>query len=365
MHGYDGTPYPPSTAYDQKPVMPPQSMYPNPSMSMPPMYPPSYMSMSSHGPNPAAAGPYPPRPPIGMGGSPPPNAFLQGSPPSVVPSTATRQNSLPAAPGLPQRPAFETPNISKEDMAKMHIGSGTTPTGPTMPYNAYGTGPPPPGPQYAMPNAPYPGYPPSGPPGTQYGMSNSPNGTATGPWYAPNQGPAQVTSNAPSSDDIDELIASVTKEKPSSTVYNQQSASPVGQKYEQPELPLPKSQLGKTIYTGVDSESRDPPPHPVSTNQPVQESLATARRELESGTTSASVLETPSKPKSGSKGSKNSKHSEKSSRLIWSDAILSPEEARARRISSGLKKKTTDTVLDQTGEDGQEVTGPVDDSLET
>jgi hypothetical protein len=34
-----------------------------------------------------------------------------------------RQNSLPSAPGLPQRPTFNAPHVSREQLAEMHSGN--------------------------------------------------------------------------------------------------------------------------------------------------------------------------------------------------------------------------------------------------
>lgn len=77
---------------------------------------------------------FPQQQPIGYGGSPygfPPQSMANASPPhQATPITnggpgagMNGKNTMPAAaPGLPQRPSFDTPSYSKEVMAKFHHG---------------------------------------------------------------------------------------------------------------------------------------------------------------------------------------------------------------------------------------------------
>lgn len=52
----------------------------------------------------------------GFSSSPPPQQQLQNQQPP-------RQNSLPSVPGLPQRPAFDPPSASRDEMVAMHTGN--------------------------------------------------------------------------------------------------------------------------------------------------------------------------------------------------------------------------------------------------
>lgn len=448
MRGYDVTPVNP---YPQPSnLMLPQSTYSTPTVTMSsPMYPPSYTSMTSRGPNPANMASYPPRPSAGMSGSPPPSFSHGAPPPPGMPIAAARQNSLPSAPGLPQRPAFDSPNVSKEDMAKMHGGPGSTPPGLPMQYNgqmsagSYAPGPPPNGmsyPQYGNSAAPYPGYPtnlPTAPQASDYVID------------AQGQSMPQQSQSIPTEDDIDALIRSVTGEQP-------QSRPAVDS------LPIGQSELqGKMADTaGSDTEVKFPRHGSVSTNEPFQTTMTQKQMQMQSqfgatgsktgmeGATSStrqenvgtpglmsssqshhldvqgappaqnsdlslapgglaevetdvaesgdaknlsttskkgidvelqkqhvptrnslSSAEITQKPHVSSK-KKTTASSGKASKLIYTDTTLAPEERRARRFNSSKnqqssKNRKTETVLDQPGEDGQEVTGPVDDSLES
>lgn len=56
----------------------------------------------------------------------PPQYHSARQPPPMSPPTQplpTRQNSLPSAPGLPQRPSFNAPHVSREQLAEMHSGN--------------------------------------------------------------------------------------------------------------------------------------------------------------------------------------------------------------------------------------------------
>lgn len=88
-----------------------------------------------------------PYPPAVYGNTPPPLPYAQQqqqpsrtqTPPQNVSSLPTRPPSLPAAPGLPQRPAFSAPPVNAAQMHQMHHGQ--LPTPPTAVPGAYGQPP--------------------------------------------------------------------------------------------------------------------------------------------------------------------------------------------------------------------------------
>ncbi|KAL1970722.1 hypothetical protein VTN77DRAFT_4366 [Rasamsonia byssochlamydoides] len=82
--------------------------------------------------------------PVSYGTTPSPLPFAQQqmpgrthTPPQNVPSYPPRQGSLPAAPGLPQRPAFGAPQVNAQQMQQMHHGQVPAATAGPAP-NAYG-----------------------------------------------------------------------------------------------------------------------------------------------------------------------------------------------------------------------------------
>lgn len=367
---------------------------------------------------------YPPHsasyaPPQGMYGGPlaqrpagpSPNAQPKGTPtrddsPSlsnVVPRQSTsRQSSLPSAPGLPQRPSFDLPNVSREEMQMLH-NSGPPPTP--------GGGPPPAGmpphPGYPQPmpqpmympqpyQAPYQGPPQgfqgppqpyqNGPP--QYAMSGSPGGMPPGQWYPPTGGAPQQPPSVQEYDDLDLKIQNITGEmpvrmpqpsyaQPTSHYGYQDTAQPP--QYQQQSAP---SHSGVTSHGNVqNSAGVDPTTSSSSTQNPPQEvksaveqaeqeqsdpSLAqieNAPVNLDSlqATEAASVATPAPVSKSSKKSSKRG--TAENTKMLWTDNSFSPEEKRAKKYHVSREKRT-ETVLSQPGGDGQEVTAPVDDVME-
>lgn len=99
---------------------PPQPQFsPPPQQAMTPGYPYQGFPLPG-GPGPAglphSGSPF--NPPYNQRGPPPANPPVQQQPPAQQ-----RQNSLPAAPGLPQRPNFNAPHVSREQLAEMHQGN--------------------------------------------------------------------------------------------------------------------------------------------------------------------------------------------------------------------------------------------------
>ncbi|MCJ1442076.1 MAG: hypothetical protein MMC23_002568 [Stictis urceolatum] len=112
--GFNG----PAPPYGQ-PSFSPTQQYPQPGFQPPPF---------QAGPQPFPSGP--PRP---SGANTPPTQHRVQTPPQGMQS-AQRQNSLPTAPGLPQRPSFNAPNVNAIQMQQMH--QGQLPSPPNVPYNA-------------------------------------------------------------------------------------------------------------------------------------------------------------------------------------------------------------------------------------
>ncbi|KAK3676643.1 hypothetical protein LTR78_003418 [Recurvomyces mirabilis] len=148
------------SAYQSWPVGSPAQPFPTP--YPPPQSPYGFQPQSTYAPDPyqqQSASPWvpPPGPPaLGpamnmvlppqpTGLSHPSNSYQQQS---ATPFThQTTNTALPPPPtGLPQRPSFNPPNLSKEDMAKMHTGQNMPPGVPHAPQpvrqSPSGYGPP-------------------------------------------------------------------------------------------------------------------------------------------------------------------------------------------------------------------------------
>ncbi|GAB7347387.1 hypothetical protein MBLNU459_g4316t1 [Dothideomycetes sp. NU459] len=91
---------------------------------------PQYSPAQHYGDQPQPAG-YPPGPPAAFSQyqpnhiAPPPSAspYSQQAPRPLPHDPPLRQSSLPSAPGLPQRPSFNAPPVSREQLAEMHSGN--------------------------------------------------------------------------------------------------------------------------------------------------------------------------------------------------------------------------------------------------
>ena len=366
---------------------------------------------------------YPPHsasyaPPQGMYGGPPaqrpsgpsPNAQSRGTPtrddsPSlsnVVPrQSASRQSSLPFAPGLPQRPSFDLPNVSREEMQMLH-NSGPPPTP--------GAGPPPTGmpphPGYPQPmpqpmympqpyQAPYQGPPQGfqvppqsyqhGPP--QYAMSGSPGGMPPGQWYPPHGAAPQQQPNAQEYDDLDLKIQNITGEmpvrmpqppyaqQPSNHGYHHTAQPPQDQQQSAPSHSRVTTQDDVRNSAGVDlttssSSIQDPSQEAESAiKQAEQTQSDPSLTQIENAPVILDSLQaSQATPAATATPGKSSKKSSKrgtadNTKMLWTDNSFSPEEKRARKYNVSREKRT-ETVLSQPGGDGQEVTAPVDDAME-
>ncbi|KAK1088053.1 hypothetical protein LTR33_000742 [Friedmanniomyces endolithicus] len=221
--------------------------------------------------------------------------------------------SLPAPTlGLPQRPSFGLPNLSKEDMAKMHSGQGLPP-GATAPPMRNGSK-----------DRRYPG------PRENWTQRES-SGNMVG-------------------DAVDDLISSVTGQ--ARTEANQ------GPKVK----PEPLGDGEPTINSGLRDGVQLGEPAPA---------LVDAAQEAPSSTINDTATATPLKTGKPAKKSKKSKKSTAEIEMrVYSDDVLSPEERKASKsrysFDSNASEKT-DFVLGDvsgaiTGEMGEDVVRDADDS---
>ena len=130
-YGQSNTPFqapqssasPPAPQFGQQVFTPPQQQYPPVSNAYAP--PSQYQA----GPTQPPFQNITPRP---FGTNSPPVPFRVQTPPQGLPQPQ-RQNSLPAAPGLPQRPSFGAPPVNAFQMQQMHQGQMQGP--PTTTFN--------------------------------------------------------------------------------------------------------------------------------------------------------------------------------------------------------------------------------------
>ncbi|KAI5199286.1 hypothetical protein E4T39_06301 [Aureobasidium subglaciale] len=141
-YGQAPAPYgqqPPPFNYGEPPYAAPSGPFPPGQFGSQPSYPPS-QPYGGQGPPapfvPPAQYVYPPH-----SASPPQYQNARHAPPMSPPAQElpTRQNSLPSAPGLPQRPTFNAPHVSREQLAEMHSGNMGGPVAPSQESDANAT----------------------------------------------------------------------------------------------------------------------------------------------------------------------------------------------------------------------------------
>ncbi|KAI4720955.1 hypothetical protein E4T48_02832 [Aureobasidium sp. EXF-10727] len=130
---------PPPFNYGESPYGAPPGPFPPGQFGSQPSYSPS-QPYGGQGPPapfvPPAQYAYPPH-----SASPPQYQNSRHAPPMSPPAQElpTRQNSLPSAPGLPQRPTFNAPHVSREQLAEMHSGNMGGPVAPPQESGANAT----------------------------------------------------------------------------------------------------------------------------------------------------------------------------------------------------------------------------------
>jgi hypothetical protein len=136
--GY-GQQQPPPFNYGESPYGAPPGPFPPGQFGSQPSFSPSQPYGQGH-PAPFIPPPaqyvYPPH-----SASPPQYQNSRHAPPMSPPAQElpTRQNSLPSAPGLPQRPTFNAPHVSREQLAEMHSGNMGGPVAPSQESGANAT----------------------------------------------------------------------------------------------------------------------------------------------------------------------------------------------------------------------------------
>lgn len=399
---------PGSEMYQQQPP-PPYGQIPNHFGQASPAGYPGYAPYGNYGQPPYAGGP-PQNAPANHGahgGYPnfknhPPASLPQAAPTTLgqadhkSASPPARTSGLPApGKGLPQRPSFALPNLSKEDMARMHGGHTNQPygglPGPATSPGAMAFGNPPPPSPYGPPNAqggmpyqpqmnhsaglafrPQGSQPPQPVPGQMYGyhanggahqvgygaalLPHSPGtGHASGhhgstKGHHQNHGgavehlPGAEATQGAQRDQIDDLIASVTGERS----QNVPDGAPKVQ-----QMPV---EHNASSMTGGDSAVLQQSEHAegMKATGPAVEAVQTT-----TGAQPKDIAET-AEPKSRKKKDKKKNEKDGHVKRLYTDDVYSPEETLARREKYRFTpRNTTQTTFSGEGED--RVTGAVDD----
>ncbi|KAK0281814.1 hypothetical protein LTR91_021596 [Friedmanniomyces endolithicus] len=273
--------------------------------------------------------PYGPAPPSNYG--PVSTHKLQHYNPPVMPSSSSSMSgpgmipSLPApTPGLPQRPSFGLPNLSKEDMAKMHSGQGL-PHGATAPPMRNG-----------YPERRYPG------PRDNWAQRDS-SGNMVG-------------------DAVDDLISSVTGQA-RIEVHPGPKIKPEPLGDGEPTVKIEREATGEQTIISELPDGMQAGQSAAAIFDAAQEAPSPAINDL--------ATATPPKTRKPAKKSKKSKKSTAEIEMrVYSDDVLSPEERKARKSRYSFDRNAsekTDFVMGDvsgavTDEMGEDVVRDPDDS---
>lgn len=265
------------------------------------------------GPPHMAYGQPPSASPFNQQWSPPGPAQSSGPPPNAP----GMNPGLPQpSPGLPQRPAFQAPNLSKEEMAKMHAGF----QGPPAHQQSH-----PPTQQQQQP------------PHSQQRLSND----------ASNAPATRNGSNSfvPSSDDIDDLIRSVTSQAPPAKTDDKLA---LAAQIKQEEAASTGNAMPDQVPSmlGLDGTS-DVKPEPAVI-----------------GATTSTTTPAPSTPAPAPPAKKSKKNKDgEASKLVWSDDVTSPEEKMARQPRYAFDRGATEKTEFVRGEISGQITAETDDTV--
>ncbi|KAK5122669.1 hypothetical protein LTR85_003932 [Meristemomyces frigidus] len=330
MHGYPG---PPRSFLPQQAFIPASPMGYGQPPSAGPQPPFSAGPQMGYGQPPLPADPY--RQQWSPSGSPPPPPPPSGPPMSAPGMTP----GLPQpSPGLPQRPAFQAPNLSKEEMAKMHAGAPGQPPRPSAP--------------------------------------GQPVRHANGGWNFSSQPPQptpqptikQEDTDTTLGDSVDDLINSVTGQgayaRPRSP-YAEARPPPAhrqpGYRSDRPD------RSGTTRSIKQESPSPDPIPveaprghrfrmtHPIKPESPDPDPEPVEVKAL------SGPLAVDEEPIIGKKEKRKKKHHAETSKLVYSDEVTAPEEKMAQMPRYAFQRvEHTETVL---GDLSGAVTGATNDTV--
>ena len=260
-------------------------------------------------------------------------------------------NGLPPVPGLPQRPSFDTPDLSHEEMARIHAGQKAPPI-PVMPQQYL----PPPNDYYNLPNpisyqhGDFPPY------QTSYKSSHvgsQPQHNTAIPPHHNASDHDDTTGDINLSAEINALIADGKAAAELSSKKAMQKKA--GERITTPE---PVESAASKAARGVIAQ--EPYEEPVPVERPAASGVI-AQEPLEE----PEPVERPATSKAEQKATKT-KDKDGGLKLLYSDNTSTPEEKMAKlaKYQRSVSEKKTETILTQAGDETQAVAGPVDDAME-